>query len=68
MGDIELFNGNPAAASVDAVGEALCLLLPMEAARREIESNIPLLKVLALGLAKKLVSFNATSAVNLNYL
>ncbi len=67
MGDVELFTGGPALNSVNAVSEVRCLLLPTETVKMELKSNIPLLNHLARGLAGKLASFNATSAVNQNY-
>ena len=67
MGDVELFTGTHAVNSVMAVSEVRCLVIPMEAVQKELESNVPLLKLLAEGLAEKLASSNATSAVNQHY-
>lgn len=67
MGDIELFTANRAVNSVTAVSEVRCLMIPMEAVRQELKGNTALLNLLARGLAEKLASSNATSAVNQHY-
>jgi CRP-like cAMP-binding protein len=67
MGDVELFLESPAISSVQAITPVRCLGIPMEMMKLEVKSNNALLNRLGRALARKLESFNITSAINQNY-
>jgi CRP/FNR family putative post-exponential-phase nitrogen-starvation transcriptional regulator len=67
MGDVELFLDSPAISSVQAITEVVCLGIPMKTMKEEAQRNSTILFKLGEALAKKLKTFNITSAINQNY-